>query len=317
MNVLVRVLTVIAIGLLTSVAANAAGDGTEQKAVLVTGASSGIGLKITELLAANGFHVYAGARKAEDLEKLDTMENVSSVRLDVTKQGEIDAAVEFVEQQGRGLWGVVNNAGVAVFSPLSTGPVEDLRFTLDVNVVGPYLVNQAFLPLVVESRGRTTTIGSINGFVSSSLAGAYVMSKFAVEGYTDSLAMELQDSGVQVSVVEPGSYKSGIRDKVAAYAQASADKGNIELTGETRKILDDFATSNESMKEPDEVAEAVLHFMTSDTPKRRYMVTPNEVQANATIRSAMERVVELNEDQPYSYDRDELVAMLDELLEAE
>ena len=93
--------------------------------------------------------------------------------------------------------------------------------------------------------------------------------------------------------------------------------GSIELTDETRKVVDDFAASNESMKEPDEVAEAVLHFMTSDTPKRRYMVTPNEGQADVTIRSAMQRVVELNEGQPYSYDRDELVAMLDELLEAE
>ncbi len=194
--------------------------------------------------------------------------------------------------------------------------VEDLTFTLDVNVVGPYLVNQAFLPLVIESRGRTTTIGSINGFVSSSYAGAYVMSNFAMEGYTDSLASELQDSGVHVSVVEPGAYKTNIRDKVAAYAKASADKGSIELADDTRKLIDDFAASNESMKEPDEVVKAVLHSMTSDTPKRRYMVTPSEDQANMTIRSAMQRVVELIECQPYSYDRAELAAILDEMLEA-
>ena len=143
------------------------------------------------------------------------------------------------------------------------------------------------------------------------------MSKFAMEGYTDSLAMELQDAGVHVSVVEPGAYKSRIRDKVAAYAQALADKGNIELTDETRKLVDDFAASNESLEEPDEVAQAVLHLMTNDTPKRRYLVAPNENQADIAIRSALQRVVELNEDQPYSYDRDELVAMLDELLEAE
>ncbi len=317
MKGLVHVVTFIAVGLFTSVVANAQGDDTGRKAVLVTGASSGIGLQITEVLAANGFHVYAGARKAEDLERLDAMENIRSVRLDVTKQAEIDAAVEFVEQQGKGLWGIVNNAGVAVFSPLSTGPVDDLTFTLDVNVVGPYRVNQAFLPLVIESRGRTATIGSINGFVSSSLAGAYVMSKFAVEGYTDSLAMELQDSGVQVSVVEPGSYKTKIRDKVAAYALESEQEGNIELTDNSRKLIDDFAASNESMKEPDEVAEAVLHFMSSDKPKRRYLVTPNKGQAHLTIRSAMRRVVELNQGQPYSYDRDALVALLDELLTTE
>lgn len=316
MYVLRQLIAVLVIGITTSVVAEAA-DNTGQKAVLVTGASSGIGLKITQVLAANGFYVYAGARKEGDLERLDAMENVSSLRLDVTKQAEIDAAVAFVEQQGRGLWGIVNNAGVGVFSPLASGPLEDLTFTLDVNVIGPYRVNQAFLPLVTDSRGRTATIGSINGFIASPLAGAYVMSKFAMEGYTDTLAMELQDVGVQVAVVEPGSYKTRIRDKVAAYARASAARGNIELTDETRKLVDDFAASNESMKEPDEVAEAVLHFMTSDAPKRRYLVTPNERQAAITIQSAMQRVVELNEDQPYSLDRDQLVAMLDELLEAD
>ena len=88
-----------------------ASDSATQKAVLVTGASSGIGLKITGKLASNGFYVYAGARKAADLERLDAMDNVSSVRLDVTVQQEIDAAVEFVKDQGRGLYGVVNNAG--------------------------------------------------------------------------------------------------------------------------------------------------------------------------------------------------------------
>lgn len=316
MRVSEQVVAVFAFCMMTSLVA-AATEASGQKAVLVTGASSGIGLKITEVLSENGFYVYAGARKAADLERLDAMEHVSSVRLDVTRQADIDEAAEFVARQGRGLWGIVNNAGVAVFSPLASGPLEDLTFTLDVNVIGPYRVNQAFLPLVMESQGRTTTIGSVNGFVATPLGGAYVMSKFAVEGYTDSLAMELADAGVYVSVVEPGSYKSRIRDKVAAYTKAAAARGNIELTDETRKLVDDFAASNEAMKEPDEVAEAVLHFMTSDAPKRRYLVTPNEEQANITIRSAMQRVVELNEDQSYSYDRDELVAMLDELLESE
>jgi len=128
----------------------AAAEGASQKAVLVTGASSGIGLRITETLSANGFHVYAGARKAEDLKRLDAMENVSSVRLDVTVQEDIDAAAEFVRTQGRGLWGVVNNAGVALYSPLSTGPESELKLTFDINVYGPFRVNQAFLPDILS-----------------------------------------------------------------------------------------------------------------------------------------------------------------------
>ncbi len=289
-------------------------DEPDQKAVLVTGASSGIGLRIAETLAKNGFYVYAGARKAEDLERLDAMDNVSSVRLDVTVQEDIDAAVDFVRGEGRGLWGVVNNAGVVRYSPLWSGPEANVRFTFDINVFGPLRINQAFLPLIMESRGRSAIIGSINGFIASDEDGGYTASKFAVEGYTDSLALELAETGVHVSIVEPGGYKTRIRDKMVAQALASADDGDLSLDDETRAELADFAASNENMKEPDEVAEAVMHLMTSESPKRRYMVTPSAEQAHITIRAALQRMLQLNEDQPYSYDRDQLVALLDELL---
>ena len=285
----------------------------EQNAVLVTGASTGIGLKITEKLSGNGFYVYAGARKAADLERLEAMDNVSSVRLDVTVQDDIDAAVEFVHKQGRGLYGVVNNAGIGSFSSLATGPESDIDFTFNVNVYGPYRVNKAFLPLLDASDGRTTIIGSIAGFIAGR-SGIYSMSKFAVEAYTDSLAREIADTGVHVSIVEPGGFKSNFGITRAARALAAAEKGDIELTGAQRERYENMATRNATRKEPDEVADAVLDLLSSDSPKRRYMVTPNEGQARATIEAALRRVVQLNQDQPYSYDRDALVALLDELL---
>lgn len=287
------------------------------KAVLVTGASSGIGFRIAETLSRNGFYVYAGARKAEDLQMLDAMENVSAVRLDVTVDEDIDAAVDFVEKQGRGLWGIVNNAGVARYSPLLSGPESDIRFTFDVNVFGPFRINQAFLPMLLESNGRTAIIGSINGFISNDSDGGYAASKFAVEGYTDSLAMELASTAVHVGIVEPGGYKSQIRDKYVAEALTAEGEDGLLIDDETRKTLTEFAASNESMKDPLEVAQAVLHLMSSDAPKRRYMVTPNAEQAAVTIRVAMQRILQLNEGQLYSYSRDELVALLDELLETD
>ena len=212
-----------------------AADDTAKKAVLVTGASSGIGLKITERLAANGFHVYAGARKAADLERLDAMDNVSSVRLDVTIQQDIDAAVQFVKDQGRGLHGLVNNAGVNAFAKLTSGPESDMDFVFDVNVYGPYRINKAFMPLLVRSGGRTTTIGSIAGFTGTS--GIYSMSKFAVEAYTDSLAREIRGNGVHVSVVEPGGFKSKIGLTRAARALAAAQRGEIELTEQELSLI--------------------------------------------------------------------------------
>ena len=288
---------------------------SDLKAVLVTGASSGIGLRIAETLSSNGFYVYAGARKAADLERLDALENVSSIRLDVTLDEDIEAAVDFVEKQGRGLWGIVNNAGVARYSPLQNGPESDIRFTFDVNVFGPFRINQAFLPMLLESNGRTSIIGSINGFIPNDSDGGYAASKFAVEGYTDSLAMELANTGVHVAIVEPGAYKSRIRDKYVEKALAVEAEGDSVIEDETRKTLKEFAASNEAMKDPLEVAQAVLHLMSSDAPKKRYLVTPNAEQAALTIRVALQRILQLNEGQPYTYNRDELVALLDVLLE--
>jgi len=246
---------------------------------------------------------------------LDAMENVSAVRLDVTLDEDIDTAVDFVEKQGRGLWGIVNNAGVLRYSPLLSGPESDIRFTFDVNVFGPFRINQAFLPMLLESKGRTSIIGSINGFIPNESDGGYAASKFAVEGYTDSLAMELASTGLHVGIVEPGGYKSQIRDKFVVQALTAEGEDDIVIDDETRKSLLDFAASNEAMKDPLEVAQAVLDLMSSDAPKKRYMVTPNAEQAAMTIRAAMQRLLQLNEGQPYSYSRDELVALLDELLE--
>jgi NAD(P)-dependent dehydrogenase (short-subunit alcohol dehydrogenase family) len=290
-----------------------ANEDTAQKAVLVTGASSGIGLKITEKLATNGFYVYAGARKAADLERLNAMDNVSSVRLDVTVQEEIDAAVEFVRDQGRGLYGVVNNAGVGSVSSLIMGPESDLDFTFNVNVYGPYRINKAFLPLLDESDGRTAIIGSVSGFIARK-AGIYSMSKFAVEAYTDSLALEIAGNGVHVSIVEPGTFKSSFAASQAARALAAADRGEIELTTKERARYENVDARSATRKEPDEVADAVLDLLSSDKPKRRYMVTANERQAQSAIEAAMRRVVQLNHDQPYQYDREGLIAVLDELL---
>ena len=101
---------------------------SKQKAVLVTGASTGIGRNIAERLASEGYFVYAGARKEKDLEELNQIENVQSIRLDVTVQEEIDAAVATVTDAGRGLYGVVNNAGVAVIGPMIEVKEDDLEF---------------------------------------------------------------------------------------------------------------------------------------------------------------------------------------------
>lgn len=278
-------------------AATAAADPAPTRAVLVTGASTGIGRRITERLAANGFWVYATARKDADLEALARIPNVQPLRMDVTQDADIAAAVATVTKAGRGLHGLVNNAGVAVVGSFADTTPEDFDWVMQVNAYGPYRVTRAFTPLLVESRGRITTIGSISGILSSRDLGVYSMSKHAVEAFTDSLAAQLAPAGVAVSVVEPGNYDSEIGRNAAA------------RTGRTSRMTD-----RSQYKPPDEVADAVLQFLTEPSPKRRYMVVPNAAEAEVTIRKAIEELVQLNEGHAYTYDRDALVMMLDEAL---
>jgi NAD(P)-dependent dehydrogenase (short-subunit alcohol dehydrogenase family) len=145
-------LSVLALILLVPVSAPAA----DQKAVLVTGANSGIGRNIAERLAREGYFVYAGARRDADIEELSAIENMQGIRLDVTIQEDIDAAVETVRAEDRGLYGVVNNAGVVIMSILAETPEAEMDFVFDVNVYGPYRVVNAFAPLLIESKGRIT-----------------------------------------------------------------------------------------------------------------------------------------------------------------
>jgi len=287
-----------------------------QKAVLVTGASTGIGRKITEVLAARGVFVYAGARKEKDLKELDAIDNVQSIRLDVTIQEDIDAAVETISNEGRGLYGLVNNAGVAILAPLIEVEESELDFIFDVNIYGPYRISKAFSPLIIESKGRITTISSISGILSGTFFGPYSMSKHAMEAYSDSLAREMGKLDVKVSVVEPGNYTSAIGTTLKKRMDARGIDLADSLYQEEMQAIVDRAGDRSQYKEPDEVAEAVYHALFDPTPKMRYMVVPNQNEAEWTIRKAIQELVQLNQDHAFSYDRDALIEMLDEALAA-
>ena len=304
-------------GAATLVGENAAATDQEPlRAILVTGASSGIGRVTAELLASKGFYVYAGARKDKDLKELSASKNVEGIRLDVTKPDDIKAAVAKVKAGGRGLYGLINNAGVVELAPLIEIPEEDLQYIMNVNVFGPYRVTKAFAPMIIESKGRISTTGSLSGYVVWGLGGPYCMTKHAVEAFSEALAAEMVDFEVKVSVVEPGNYKSKITTSMKKRLEV---KGYSTEGSRYKGMLDRMLSSSldrAQFKSPDEVADAFLHAMTSDNPKLRYLVVPNQGEANVTIRAAINKIVQLNEDHKYSYDRDELVKMLDEALAA-
>ena len=293
--------------------AQSSGADAEQKAVLVTGASTGIGRKITEVFADKGYFVYAGARKQKDLDALNAIENVQAIKLDVTEQQQIDAAVAKVIKGGRGLHGLINNAGVFIGGPLVDVDLEEFKWLMDVNVYGVYRMNQAFAAMIIESKGRISTIGSISGTLSGRYSGQYSMSKHAIEAYTDSLAAEIEPLGVHVSVIEPGNYNSAI----GTTARTRMRKKNEEYTKKGSPFSEAFnewlaIDSDRSIyKNPDEVADAALHAMFSDKPLRRYMVVPEEREAGWTIGKQIEELVQLNDWQAYTYSREQLMEKID------
>ena len=285
------------------------------KSILVTGASTGIGRNLTETLAENGYHVYAGARKDEDLAELDAIDNVTAVKLDVTSQEQVDAAVELIRKKGTGLYGLVNNAGVGGGGPVIETPLESQTFVYAVNVEGVYRTTKAFAPLVIESKGRVVTTGSIAGTISAFPGfSAYSGSKHWIEAFTDSFATEMEPLGVMVSVVEPGNYKSNIRRSSVSRRLEQKKAAGDEITEEMQKAYEATAERELSYKEPDEVSAAFMHALFDDKPLRRYLVVPNEDEQSRTIGTHISELAQLNEWGPYSYTRDQLVEMLDKAL---
>ena len=292
-----------------------ADSSTDQKAVLITGASSGLGRVMAETLAANGYFVYAGARKDKDLEELSAIDNIQGVRLDVNKQDQIDAAVQTISDAGRGLYGLVNNAGVVVVQPLIEIEEEDFDFQMNVNIYGPYRVTRAFAPLIIESKGRISIIGSISGTLSSATWGPYSMTKFAMEAFADSLADEMKAFGVQVSLIEPGAYRSNIgKSAMERMAERNQSADDSQFKDAMDSSVDWLSRFEKGQGDPAEVAAAVMKALFDDDPKPRYLTVPTQEQAYWTINRAIERMVEQNHDHKYSYDREALIAMLDAAL---
>ena len=289
----------------------------EQKAILITGATTGIGRATAEYLAEAGYFVYAGARKDADMVELNKIENIMAVRIDVTKQDQIDAAVKLIEKQGRGLWGLVNNAGVNVVAPLIEVDEADFNFLFDVNVYGVYRVTKAFAPMILDSEGRIVNISSISGVLSGGGYGIYAASKHALEAMTDALANELGRFGVHVSAVNPGNFASEIGLTRCKRLLADDDIENWGLYEERRQqmITDCKERLEAGVKDegtpPIAVAYAVEKALFDEHPRDRYLVVPEQVEAGWTIAKATEEMLALNLGHEYTYTRDEIVELID------
>uniref|UniRef100_A0A8B9SF32 RDH16 dehydrogenase n=1 Tax=Apteryx owenii TaxID=8824 RepID=A0A8B9SF32_APTOW len=232
------------------------------KYVLITGCDSGFGSLLARQLDARGLRVLAACLTEPGAARLRAAASprLQTLVLDVTSSESIAAAAAWVEGcvGDRGLWGLVNNAGIAVpAAPNEWLRKEDFVRVLNVNLVGLVEVTLSLLPLVRRARGRVVNVASVLGRLSL-FGGGYCPSKYGVEAFSDSLRRELRDFGVQVSIIEPGCFRTPLVESEAARASVALHNNNFLRLLST-------ANSNLSL-----VTSAMEHALTAEHPRTRY-----------------------------------------------
>lgn len=256
------------------------------KSVVVTGASTGIGWGCVKVLIGAGFRVFGSVRKEADANRLKAEFGANFVPLlfDVTDAAAVKKGAEVATRQlgGETLFGLVNNAGIAVPGPLLFLDVDEFRQQLDVNLTGQLIVTQAFAPLLGADTsrkgapGRIVNITSVGGRNANPFLGPYNTSKFGFEGFSEALRRELMIYGIDVIVVAPGAVATPIWDK--------ADTVDV-----TRYANTPYATALNAVKSymlengrkglaPERIGETVLTALTASRPKVHYTVTPEPFQ---------------------------------------
>jgi len=231
-----------------------------QKAVLITGCSSGIGLVAAQDLRARGYRILAACRKTQDIDTLQQM-GFETVQLDLDDKQSVErAAAEVIALTGNRLYGLFNNAGYGVYGPLNTISREQFEQQFSTNLFGTHQLTQLLLPAMLpHGEGRIVMTSSVMGLISTPGRGAYAASKYALEAWSDALRMELRHSGIKVSLIEPGQIRTRFTDNVN---QTQADKP-VENPG----IAARFTLG------PEAVVAKVRHAFESKNPKMRYPVT--------------------------------------------
>jgi len=251
---------------------------SDAPAVLITGASTGIGAACALDLDGQGLRVFAGVRKPADGERLrgQASGRLSTVMLDVTDTAAIASALEVVAEGvgPAGLAGLVNNAGIIVPGPLEYLPTDRFRDQLEVNVLGTHAMCRACLPLLRQARGRIVILGSISGKVAPPYLGAYAASKHALEAVADALRVELRQWGIRVSIIEPDSVATPIWDKLQTAADDLDQRADPAIW---RLYHEDLAKMRKAGRRldrrampVDRVVAAVRHALLARRPKSRY-----------------------------------------------
>jgi len=268
--------------------------------VVVTGVSTGIGAATARRLARDGAHVFGSVRRPEDAAGLQSElgDRFTPLIFDVRDEAAVYAAAATVRQAlaGSRLCGLVNNAGVALPGPLALQPIAEFRDQMEVNLIGPLIVTQAFLPLLGTDPsltglpGRIVNVSSVGGKLGGPFLGAYVAAKQALEGLSETLRREMMLFGIDVIIVAPGAVATPIWDKAEAVPLdplAATPYGPA-----LRRMRENALKSGRAGYPPEKVADAIWTALNTAKPATRYAVVINKL-ANWTIpRLLPSRVVD-------------------------
>ncbi len=238
------------------------------KVVLVTGASSGIGKETAKLLVAQGYTVYAAARRVEKMQELKQA-GVKLLAMDVTEEASMVKGVnEILQTEGR-IDALVNNAGYGSYGALEDVPLSEARYQFEVNIFGMARLTQLVLPQMRKQRsGRIINISSIGGKLGEPHGAWYHATKYAVEGLSDSIRMELKQFGIDVVIIEPGA----IITEWTNIARENLLKvsGNTDYKVLAQKHTNMFAKADKAGSPPIVVARTIVKAITTSHPKTRY-----------------------------------------------
>lgn len=245
--------------------------------VLITGCSSGIGLAAAKALGAHGFTVIASARKEEDMASL-RQQGLLAVRLDLADEASIEqGAAEAQALAGGRLYGLFNNGAYGQPGALEDLPTAALREQFNTNLFGwHHLIRQVLPTMLAAGEGRIVQNSSVLGLVAMKYRGAYNASKFALEGYTDTLRLELAGTGVQLSLIEPGPidtrFRANARAAFLRHIDPEASRHRVAY-GQTLSRLEREGGARGFTLPSEACIAPLLHALQSKRPKHRYPVT--------------------------------------------
>lgn len=241
------------------------------KTVLVTGASSGMGKEIARKLAEEGYVVYGAARRVEKMADLEEV-GVKPLKMDITAEKDIVAVVDRIKANHGGVDILVNNAGFATYGAMEDTSLEDARYQFEVNLFGLARLTQLVLPYMRErGQGKIINISSMGGRMYTPLGSWYHATKHALEGWSDSLRLELSPFGIDVVIVEPGAILTEFGD--VAIGPMLERSGNSAYADQAKGVASGFRKSYDEGRgsPPSKVAETISKAVASRRPKTRYV----------------------------------------------